>query len=44
LVRSIGAVGYGAWSTVKIADETVQEYLEHHKGKPNAEKGNWIFE
>ena len=25
-------------------DEMVQEYLEHHKDKPNSEKGNWILE
>jgi len=42
--RHFWAVGYGAWSTGKITDEMIQEYLEHHKGKPNSEKGNWIFE
>ncbi len=42
--RHLWAVGYGARSTVKITDEMVQEYLEHHKGRPNSEKGNWIFE
>lgn len=38
------AVGYGVWSTGNITDEMVQEYLEHHKDKPNSEKGNWILE
>jgi len=38
------AVGYGVWSTGKITDEMVQEYLEHHKDKPNSPKGNWIIE
>lgn len=42
--RHFWAVGYGAWSTGKITDEKVQEYLEHHKDKPNSEKGNWILE
>ncbi len=42
--RHFWAVGYGVWSTVKITDEMVQEYLEHHKDKPNSEKGNWILE
>ena len=42
--RHFWAVGYGAWSTGKITDEMVQEYLEHHKGNPNSEKGNWILE
>ncbi len=36
--RHFWAVGYGAWSTGKITDEMVQEYLEHQKGKPNSEK------
>lgn len=38
--RHFWAVGYGAWSTGSITDEMVQEYLEHHKDQPNAEKGN----
>ena len=42
--RHFWAVGYGAWSTGQITDEMVQEYLEHHKDKPNSEKGNWILE
>jgi putative transposase len=42
--RHFWAVGYGAWSTGQITDEKVQEYLEHHREKPNTEKGNWIFE
>ena len=37
-------VGYGAWSTGQITDEMVQEYLEHHRDKPNTDKGNWIIE
>ena len=28
----------------QVTDEMVQEYLEHHKGKPNLEKGNWMLE
>lgn len=42
--RHFWAVGYGAWSTGTISDEMVQEYLEHHRDNPNAEKGNWILE
>ena len=42
--RCFWAVGYGAWSTGKITDEMVQEYLEHHRDKPNSEKGNWVLE
>jgi len=29
------ATGYGAWSTGNITDETVQEYLEHHRNPSN---------
>ncbi len=42
--RHFWAVGYGAWSTGNISDKMVQEYLEHHKDKPNSEKGNWVLE
>ena len=42
--RHFWAVGYGAWSTGKITDEMIQKYLEHHKDKPNSEKGDWILE
>ncbi|MFZ4547099.1 MAG: IS200/IS605 family transposase [Bacteroidales bacterium] len=42
--RHFWAVGYGAWSTGNISDEMVQEYLEHHRDKPNAQAGNWILE
>ena len=38
------AIGFGAWSTGNITDEMVQEYLEHHKDKPNTQVGNWIME
>ncbi|MEE4287670.1 MAG: transposase, partial [Mariniphaga sp.] len=42
--RHFWAVGYGVWSTGNITEEMVQEYLEHHREKPNSETGNWIFE
>ncbi len=42
--RHFWAVGYGVWSTGNITDEMVQEYLEHHRDKPNSSKGNWIIE
>ena len=42
--RHLWAVGFGAWSTGRITDEMVQEYLEHNKGSPNTEKGNWMLE
>ena len=42
--RHFWAVGYGVWSTGNITDEMVQEYLEHHRDKPNTQTGNWILE
>ena len=42
--RHFWAVGYGVWSTGNITDEMVQEYLEHHKDRPNSPQGNWIIE
>jgi putative transposase len=38
------AIGYGAWSTGNITDETVQEYLEHHRYPSNMERDNIILE
>jgi len=37
-------VGYGVWSTGNITDEVIQQYLDHHKEKPNSLCGNWILE
>ena len=42
--RHFWAIGYGVWSTGNITEEMVQEYLEHHKDKPNTLTGNWIIE
>ena len=42
--RHFWAVGYGVLSTGNITDEMVQEYLEHHRDKPNVQSGNWILE
>ena len=42
--RHFWAVGFGVWSTGNITDEMVQEYLEHHKDRPNSPQGNWIIE
>ena len=42
--RHFWAVGFGVWSTGNITDEMVQEYLEHHKDRPNSPQGNWILE
>ena len=42
--RHFWAVGYGVWSTGNITEEMVQEYLEHHRDKPNAQTSNWILE
>ena len=36
-------VGYGVWSTGNITEEMVQEYLEHHRERPNDDE-NFILE
>ena len=38
------AIGYGVWSTGNITEEMVQEYLEHHRDKPNEKTDDWILE
>jgi len=38
------AIGYGVWSTGNITDEMVQEYLKHHRDKPNSPTSDWILE
>lgn len=30
------AIGYGAWSTGNISEEMVNEYIEHHRDKPDS--------
>lgn len=38
------AIGYGAWSTGNIAEELVQEYLEHHRNPSNADSDNFFID
>jgi putative transposase len=38
------AIGYGAWSTGNVSQETVEEYLEHHRNPSNKDMGNVILE
>ncbi len=32
------AIGFGAWSSGNVTKEMINEYLEHHRTKPNDEK------
>ena len=41
--RHFWAIGYGAWSTGKITDEMIQEYLKHHR-MPANKKDNMKLE
>lgn len=36
-------IGYGAWSTGNITEDMVQDYLEHHRERPNGDE-NFILE
>ena len=42
--RHFWAIGYGVWSTGKITDEMVQEYLEHHRNPSNLDNNTIILE
>ncbi len=37
-------IGYGAWSAGNITDDLIQEYLEHHKDRPNEDAENFMLE
>ena len=37
------AIGYGVWSVGKITDDMLDEYLEHHRTRPNDDQ-NFILE
>jgi putative transposase len=41
--RHLWGIGYGAWSTGNITDETIEQYLDHHKDGSNSEQ-NFILE
>ena len=32
------AIGYGAWSSGNVTKELINQYLEHHRTKPNDNK------
>ncbi len=38
------AIGFGCWSTGKITDEMVNEYLEHHRKPTDIDDSNFILE
>ena len=38
------AIGYGVWSTGNITEDTVDEYLEHHRSSSNKDTGTMILE
>ena len=42
--RHFWAIGYGAWSTGKITDEVVQQYLEHHRSRSNEDNDSFILD
>jgi putative transposase len=38
------AIGYGVWSTGKITDAVVQQYLEQHRNKSNEDNDSFIID
>ncbi len=37
-------IGYETWSAGNITDDIIQEYLEHHKDRPNEDAENFLLE
>ncbi len=42
--KHMWGIGYGAWSAGNITDDLIQEYLEHHKDRPNEDVENFMLE
>ena len=42
--KHMWGIGYGAWSAGNITDDIIQEYLEHHKDRPNEDAENFLLE
>ncbi len=42
--KHMWGIGYGAWSAGNITDDLIQEYLEHHKDRPNEDAENFMLE
>ncbi len=41
--KHMWGIGYGAWSAGNITDDIIQEYLEHHKDRPNEDAENFLL-
>ncbi len=42
--KHMWGIGFGAWSAGNITDDLIQEYLEHHKDRPNEDAENFMLE
>ena len=42
--KHMWGIGYGAWSAGNITDDLIQEYLEHHKDRPNEDTETFRLE
>jgi len=42
--KHMWGIGYGAWSAGNITDDLIEEYLEHHKDRPNEDAENFMLE
>jgi len=42
--KHMWGIGYEAWSAGNITDDLIQEYLEHHKDRPNEDAENFMLE
>ena len=42
--KHMWGISYGAWSAGNITDDLIQEYLKHHKNRPNEDAENIMLE
>jgi len=42
--KHMWGIGYGAWSAGNITDDLIQEYLEHHRERPNEDAESFMLE
>ena len=42
--KHLRAIWYWYWTTGKLTEEMINEYIEHHRERPNSDMGNIILE
>jgi Transposase and inactivated derivatives len=42
--KHMWGIAYGAWSAGNLTDDLIQEYLEHHRERPNEDAESFMLE